>query len=487
MTFLSQEQLIKVLLAFNPWWTSAYVPRELNKPVRRVAFDEIKNALLHPTIRRAVFLSGARRVGKTTLVYQLIADLLQHRANKNQILYISFDHPILKFFDMGEILSAFLNNIASQVNNELYLFFDEIHYADNWDTWLKIIYDQNPSYRIMVTGSASPLLENRASESGVGRWITLKIPTLSFFEYLELIQARDLPILQQNIQPAWLHNLTRKELADIMIRLSPLQSYFSRYLLIGGFPELVLSDDTVYAQRVLREDVADKVLKRDLTALFGTRNVIDLEKIFLFLCLYSGNIISQDTIASEVGVSRQTVSNYLSIMEQANLIYISNPLEIAGKKILKSRPKIYIADVALRNAVLLLDESVFSDPVEMGMMIETAVYKHVTSLYYASRPRIGYYRGRKNKEADIVVALPGGRIVIEVKYREDTTLGRDEAIIELANLDDTLGAVLVTKNIDDFGPADYNTRIPIVKMPAFAFLYLLGYAERQSQNGSLRK
>ncbi len=292
----------------------------------------------------------------------------------------------------------------------------------------------------MVTGSASPLLENRAGESGVGRWITLKIPTLSFFEYLELIQARDLPMLQQNIQPTRLHSLSRRELADIMIELAPLQSYFPRYLLIGGFPELVSSDDTAYAQRVLRE---------------------------------------QDTIASAVGVSRQTVSNYLSIMEQANLIYVSNPLEIAGKKILKSRPKIYIADTAIRNAVLLLNESVFSDPVKMGMMIETAVFKHITSLYYASRPRIGYYRGKKNKEADIVVALPGGRIVIEVKYREDTMLGRDEAIMELANLDDTLGAVLVTKNMDDFGPADYSTRTPIVKMPAFAFLYLLGYAERQ--------
>lgn len=480
--FLEKEQIIKVLLGFNPWWVSGSVPKEINRPVKRVAFYEIKKALLHPYIRRIIFLSGARRVGKTTLMYQIIDSLLSDRISPKKILYLSFDHPLLKFFGIDELIEIFLNNISGNGDGDLYLFLDEIQYAKNWDAWLKILYDQNPHYRIMVTGSATPILSAQGTESGVGRWMTIKIPTLSFYEYLDLIQLSEKPSLPADIKPTRLHYLGKDALNNIMLMLSGLQKYFHRYLLIGGFPELALSDDTVFAQRVLREDVVDKVLKRDLTALFGTRNVIDLEKIFLYLCLHSSNIIVQEAIAKEIQISRQTVANYLALLEQANLIYISSPIEIEGKKVLKSKPKIYIADAALRNAVLVLDESVLSDPNEMGIIIETAVYKHIAAFYYPVLPKIGYYRDkRKNKEIDIVVSLPKGKILIEVKYREEAFLEENDAIVELANHPDTLGAILVTKKPEDFGIASPHTRTPIIKIPAFAFLYLLGHAEKESR------
>ncbi len=460
------------------------VSKELNKPVKRVAFYEIKKALMHPQLRRVVFLSGARRVGKTTIMYQVIGELLNKGVPARRILYLSYDHPLLKFFDIGRLVELFLNNVAGNGEDELYLFFDEIQYAKDWDTWLKVLYDQNPRYRIMVTGSATPILSARGIESGVGRWVTVKIPTLSFYEYMELIGAPEKPSLRAGIKPTRLHYLDKGELVNIMLLLSGLQRHFHRYLMIGGFPELALSDDTAFAQRILREDIADKVLKRDLTALFGTRNVNDLEKIFLYLCLHSGGIIVQESIAKELQISRQTVAHYLSLLEQSNLVYISNPVEVGGKKILKGKPKVYIADAALRNAVLLLNENVLSDPNEMGTIVETAVFKHVVSFYYPVLPKIGYYRGKGgNKEVDIVVAFPKGRILIEVKYREDTSLKKNDAIVELANSTDTLGAVLVTRNADDYGVLPFKTSTPIVKIPAFAFLYLLGLAERESKEG----
>ena len=478
--FLGQEQVLKVLLGFNPWWISGTVPGELNKPVKRVAFAEIKKALLHPRLRRIVFLSGARRVGKTTLMYQIIDDLLKSKIPPKRIFYLSLDHPILKFFSLDELREIYLNNIVGNGDEKLFLFIDEIQFAKDWDAWLKVFYDQNPHYRIMVTGSATPILSSRGIESGVGRWITIKIPTLSFYEYLDLLQIPEKPSLPPNIKPTKLHYLGKNELNSLILNLSELQKYFHRYLLIGGFPELALSNDTVFAQRILREDVADKVLKRDLTALFGTRNVIELEKIFLYLCLHSGNVIVQDTIAKEIQISRQTVANYLSLLEQANLIYISNPIECEGKKILKSKPKIYIADAALRNAVLIMDENVLSDPEEMGIIVETAVYKHIASFYYPVAPKIGYYREkRKNKEVDIIVALPRGRILIEVKYRENTALEKNSALMLLANQQETLGAIMVTKRAEDFGIIPGDTKVPIIKIPAFAFLYLLGHAEKE--------
>lgn len=484
MSFLEQEQVLKVLIGFNPWWTSGVISSEVSKPIKRVAFHEI-NRTFHSSLRRIIILSGARRVGKTTLMYQTINELLNKGVPPKTILYLSFDHPVLKFFNIGQIVDLFLNNILSSADKELFLFFDEIQYAKDWDTWLKTLYDHNPDYRIMATGSANPIILTKGAESGVGRWVMIKIPTLSFYEYIDLIQAPDRPSLKSELKPTGLHHLDKGELTQIMLSLSNLQKYFHRYLLIGGFPELVLSNDTSFAQRILREDVVDKVLKRDITALFGTRNVLDIEKIFLYLCIHSGSIIVRDTISREIQISRQTIDNYFTILEQSNIIYISNPIDMAGKKALKSKPKIYVADAALRNAVLVLGESVLSDPDEMGVIIETSVYKHIATFYYPVLPKIGYYReAKKNKEVDIVVDLPGGRkILVEAKYRTDTKINKGDAIVSLANEKETVGAVLVTKHAEDFGV--YNeTRTPIVKIPAFAFLYLLGHAERESRLGN---
>ncbi|MGB9905742.1 MAG: ATP-binding protein, partial [Desulfotomaculales bacterium] len=165
--FLGQEQVLKVLLGFNPWWVSGTVPGELNKPVKRVAFAEIKRALLHPRLRRIVFLSGARRVGKTTLMYQIIDELLRSKIPPKRIFYLSLDHPVLKFFSLDELREIYLNNIVGIGDEKLFLFIDEIQYAKDWDAWLKVFYDQNPHYRIMVTGSATPILSSRGIESGV--------------------------------------------------------------------------------------------------------------------------------------------------------------------------------------------------------------------------------------------------------------------------------------------------------------------------------
>lgn len=477
MSFISQEKILKVLLGFNPWWNTEQIPRDFVKPVKRLAFFEAKKYFYHKEIRREIILSGPRRVGKTTIIYQMIGDILEHSSSK-QILYISFDHPMLKLCEIGDILEVFENNI-SQGAEELYLFFDEIQYASNWNAWLKTLYDQHPSYKIMATGSASPILSTKMSESGVGRWTQIKIPTLSFYEYIDLIEVNK-PILPRNIKPTQLGNISEQDLSSIMISLQPLQKHFHQYLLIGGFPEVAKTRDISFAQKIIREDVVDKVIKRDIVSLFNIRNISEFEKIFLYLCITSGNIVVTETIAKEIGVSRPTISNYLELLEHANLIYTSKPFELKGKKILKSKPKVYLADPAIRNAVLMLGEEVLTDPLEMGTIIETAVYKHIHTFFYNKHPTIGYFRDAKTqKEIDIIISFPFGRTLIEVKYRQNSTISETEAIVEWANDVQTKGAIIVTRNDDDYGKTKHNTSTKIIRIPAFAFLYLLGHAEKE--------
>lgn len=143
---------------------------------------------------------------------------------------------------------------------------------------MKVIYDSRKDIRLTATGSASPALEKGSTDSGTGRWSILKIPTMSFYEYCRLLQLEE-PILPENLK----------------------------------LSELVLSDDDTYAQRMLREDVVDKVIKRDVLTLFN--------------------------------------------------IYLAKPMNVGSKGSLKGKSKIFIADAAIRNAVLMIDD-VLSDEKE---------------------------------------------------------------------------------------------------------------------------
>ncbi len=157
-------------------------------------------------------------------------------------------------------------------------------------------------------------------------------------------------------------------------------------------------------------------------------------------------------------------------------------VDMAGKKVLKARPKIYIADAAIRNAVLM-DDSVLTDPVEMGKIVETAVYKHVAAFYYQYATSVGYFRGgKKGKEIDIVVDYPNTKnILIEVKYREGAPIADDDAIVELC--EESSAAIIITKNADDYGVHNTKCGKDLLRIPAFAFLYLLGNAEKHGYRG----
>lgn len=208
----------------------------------------------------------------------------------------------------------------SRTSEIVYCFFDEIQYAADWNNWLKVLYDTDPKIKIMATGSASPILSDKTSESGLDRWKLIHVPTLSFYEYCELLQIA-VPQLPNDIKPTQLYLRDEREQQYILHKLSTLQVHFIRYLQVGGFPELALSKDDIYAQRILREDIVDKTLKRDIPSIYGIRNIADIERIFLYLCYNSSNIINLQTMGKEMdGISRTTIEKYISYLESASLI-----------------------------------------------------------------------------------------------------------------------------------------------------------------------
>ncbi len=503
MSIITEDSLLKVLISYNPWWKSGEVPKHNIKEIKRTAFYDADRAFKNKEIKRFVVLTGARRVGKTTILYQEINELIKSGIDAKNILYISFDNPILKFCKMNDILELY--DIHLSGDGEKYLFLDEIQYAEDWNNWLKVIYDQNTTLNIMATGSASPIIKNGISESGTGRWVTITVPTLSFYEYCQLkkitekgitveefnkLSVQDLNKLlvgnmsgkselqeveekiPKDLKIEELRNLSEKELGDIINTLSQLQKHFYRYIKIGGFPELVLSSDDIYAQKILREDIVDKVLKRDMPTLFGIRNISILEKVFLYLCFESSNIINYTALSRELeSTSLTTIQDYILYLRNANLIYESKPIK--GKK-LKANPKIYIADSAIRNAVLMKDD-ITTDMQEMGYSVETAVYRHVFSYMEQYNGITGYYReANTDKEIDIVGNSTNKNFYVEVKYREKTktNIQEDNPLYKIPKKDDYI--FIITKDPLDYKIIKCEGGKKAVKIPAFAFLYLLG-------------
>ena len=480
MAITTKEGILKVLTAYNPWWKTGGVNPKMTRTYKRFAFYDAIRRLNDKDIRRLVVLTGTRRVGKTTIQYQMIESLLNSGVAPQKIVFISMDHPMLKLSEFQEVLECYHENIYPE--HDVYYFFDEVQYAQDWDRWLKYIYDMQPDTRVVATGSASPVLIKGSRESGAGRWSVIQVPTMSFYEYCELLDI-DHPDIPEDMKVTSLLHKTQFERNQIMLQLSKVQNHFMRYLQVGGFPELALADNDLMAQQIMREDVVDKVLKRDLPSLYNIRNATELERIFLYLCNVSSEIVSIEAITKELnGVSRTTVENYIQYLESANLIYLSWPVNMAGKKVLKASPKIYIADAAIRNAVLM-DDSILTDTTQMGKVVETAVYKHIAAFYYQYATSVGYFRGgRKNKEIDVVIDYPNTKnILVEVKYREGAPIADDDAIVELC--DEASAAIVVTKTPDDFGVHTTKHENDLLRIPAFAFLYLLGNAEKHGYRG----
>ncbi|MBO5199101.1 MAG: AAA family ATPase [Lachnospiraceae bacterium] len=140
---------------------------------------------------------------------------------------MSFDNPIVKLVSAETVLEVY--EALYPLEGNRYIFLDEIPYTDNWELWMKVIYDSRKDIRLTATGSASPVLEKGTADSGTGRWSVLKIPTLSFFEYCRLLRLTEIPNLPENQQLTEMVNMTTSELGDLMSRFEPLTRHFNRY------------------------------------------------------------------------------------------------------------------------------------------------------------------------------------------------------------------------------------------------------------------
>lgn len=473
MAVVSRENILSILTSYNQWWQSGIVPKAFLKDFKRCGYYTCRKAL-KSDLRRIVVMSGARRTGKTTIIYQTISDLLEEGVKPQNILFFTFDHPVIRAAGIDQVLSIYKENISN--DEQFYLFVDEIQFDKEWTHYLKMAYDMNPQMRAVATGSASAAVEDGVRESGAGRWTVIRIPTLSFYEYC---QIKGLNMNADCEDVFKIHTLSQQDQTRIIMGLTDLQVHLMRYLQLGGFPELVKTEDVTYAQALIREDVMDRAIKHDLPKIHEIRSIDELEKVFIYLCYNSSSIINVEAMCKEFeGVSKPTIEKYIQYLADANLINISQQLNIQGKKVLKRKNKIYIADSGIRGAVVL-DADIYTKQSELGYALETTVFKHVKDHFTSINKlyEVGYVRDGNGAEIDVAVQYAGRPIqYIEAKMRNNSTVKDDNGIV-IYGLEDVPGYV-ISKNATDFGLSD-RKGTQLYRIPAFAFLYLIGKTQKE--------
>jgi predicted AAA+ superfamily ATPase len=225
-------------------------------------FEEIKRDLNR---RQIQILTGLRRVGKSTILYQLIDQLIKEGVNPVHIFYCSFDEPEFQGKRLQELLKEYSRLTGVNYKDEkVYLFLDEVQKSKNWIADVKLLCDGLPHLKILVSGSASLNILAEAKRTLAGRVIYYELPPLSFEEFLRF---RGISFEKERLE------LYR----DVLSR------EFERFL-SRPFPELVNEEDASFIRRYIRETVIEPVLLKDIPREFGPVDTFLLEDLVnLFL------------------------------------------------------------------------------------------------------------------------------------------------------------------------------------------------------------
>lgn len=398
-----------VLHRQNPWWTEPRSRLDPGPNFRRTAFFTARGHFLGAEPRHLLVL-GARQIGKTTVLRQLVWALLD-QVPPEAICYLRLDDPDLIGRPLGSLIEAY-RRVIWPSPRPAYLLLDEVHGSPDWALQMKAWIDDRTPNRVVATGSVAAHLADGSRESGPGRWDELLMSPLDFHEYALL--KGTIPEGEQSTLPDWWDAGQPSTVPQAVSKV------FTDYLVKGGFPGPALENDLVAAHQRLRDDIYERVLVRDMAMNFGVRSFDTVRVLFRYLAEASSGIANVSILASHAGVHQPTIVDILAHLRQTFLVGATAPF-VHGKGSLRPRHKLYLCDASLRSAVLLQGPELASDPGELGKCWETAAYSHLARFARARGGELSYWRDNRG-EVDFVLRLPGRpALPIEVTSAADVS------------------------------------------------------------------
>lgn len=349
-----KQDIMRILADWNVWWEKNEVPLNLLGQKRRISNDLIDLMEL----KEIKIITGVRRSGKSTILYQIIEHLLNTGVPSKNILLLNFEDAALAHYSPKEIYESYLSELNPAFDN--FVFIDEVQRKEGWENWIRKKYDLKHVTNFFVTGSSASLLKKEYSTLLTGRNISEEIFPMSFREFLDFsgIHVDNAEIISTETRSKVLFSL-------------------KKYLKWGGFPEVFFTNEN-YKRRLLNHYFED-IIYKDIVDRYST-NSVKTKELGVYLLTNIANSLSKRNARNALGFGLETISDYMLYMVEAYLLY-AVPIYSPSLKIQSSNPKkIYCIDTGLRNAVSFK----FSD--DTGRLAENAVFvelkRHKQEVYY---------------------------------------------------------------------------------------------------------
>ncbi|HQP00593.1 MAG TPA: ATP-binding protein [Caldisericia bacterium] len=373
------------LSKWNSWWRDGSVKKELLGKRRNSFYEIIKFA----DKRQIIAIKGQRRVGKTTLMYQIIDYLLKEmKIDKFKILYFSFDEEIEEIDRLLDFYQKDVLKNKIDKFDKIYLFFDEIQKLKDFSKKIKILYDLNPNLKIFISGSSSLEIDKGYKENLTGRCIEFILKPLTFKEYLDF----------KNID-------VDKERVNVYIK--DLEIELLKYILNSGIIEVINEDDEEFIRKYFIDSILNRIIYQDITQSFRISEPEMLIKIFKIISSRPGSILNYQNLSMELGRDRRTIEKYIDYLKYSMLINIvfnfSKNLSTSEKKL----KKVYNINTTY--------SYLFSK--EMSNLNETLPFIYETIIVNNFDINF-FFRTTSKREVDFIKIDNNKIIPIELKYKE---------------------------------------------------------------------
>ncbi len=363
-------------------------------------------------------LTGVRRCGKSTIMQMIMDELRKRGIAEDRIISLRFDsmeYEGMTAKDLYEMLKTKLSD-----NEKTYLFLDEIQEIDSWE---KTINSINTDYNvdIYVKGSNSRMMSSEISTYLTGRYVSFRIFTLSFAEYLTF----------------------KKQYSD----LEDVHKELANYIRYGGFPAIHLQKYPLDNAYTIVRDIYNSTIFSDIVKRNQVRKVDQLERVVKFVFDNVGKTFSAKSISDYLkserrSIDNETVYSYLEKLESAYILHRCSRFDMQGKELLKTQEKFYLADSSFKYSVLgYNDESV-------AAMLENVVYLELLRRGYDVCIGKTY-----NGEIDFIATRQNDKLYIQITREIKSEKTEKREYDRLLEINDNYPKYLL--RTDDFAGGNY--------------------------------
>lgn len=363
-------------------------------------------------------LTGIRRCGKSTILKLIMQKLRERGIEEKQIVSYRFDSMEYDGYTAQQMYQKLKSSL--QPDKRTYLFLDEVQEIDNWE---KIVNSLATDFNvdIYVTGSNSRMMSSEIATYLTGRYISFRIYTLSFAEYLDFKSG-----YTETAAP-------KQELID--------------YIKLGGFPAVHLHTYTAAEVYTIVRDIYNSTIFSDIVRRNQLRKVDQLERVVKYAFNNVGNTFSAKSISDYLKsehrkIDNETVYSYLEKLEKAYILHRCLRYDLKGRELLKTQEKFYLADTALRYSVLGYDDNT------VAAMLENVVYLELCRRGY--RVDIGKTPAG---EIDFVATRQNEKVYIQVTQQISSVETEKREYVRLLDIDDNFPKYVL--RTDEFAGGNY--------------------------------